>query len=195
MRMSMKTAVAIAFVCSLSAARPLYAKVPTGDDIRKDILPALLLCEIADLRMAEFELPDKPPIVDLTVVDLSQWGNPNCSEVSFRVFFKATKDIYQHLFRNDDEGKGFTLMRVGIAGKQYAIEFKCTVKSETEPGPDGVMRTGFKFAKEPYRGDWAMENSALLLGGDIGSRAAWETIAAATGGKVCFFDSPRDIGD
>ena len=191
MRMSMKTTVAIAFACSLSATRPLYAKVPTGDDIRKEILPALLLQEIADLRMAEFEIPDNPLIVDLTVVDLSQWGDPNCSELTFRVFFKATKDIYQRLFRNEDVGGVITLLRVGVAGRQYAIEFKCKVKSETSPGPDGVMRTGFKFAKKPYRGDWAMENSDALVAGAIGSRQAWEMIAAATGSNVRFIDSPR----
>lgn len=171
----------------------LEASVPSEADVATQILPQLLIMEIADLRMAEFDLSNPPAIVDFTVVDLSQWGEPNCSEMTFRVFFKATKDIYQRLFRGDDEENGFTMIRVGVAGRQYAIEFKCTVKSQTEPGIDGKMQTVYKFAKGPYRGNWAMENSKLMVGGELGSREAWEAIVAVTGESLRFLNSPNEL--
>lgn len=186
--MTMKTLVAL---LGIILALPLYAKVPTGEDVQKYLLPALIMREIADLRMAEFDLSEDLQILDFTAVDQSAWGEPNCSEVSFRLYFKATQDVYSQKSEDGDDEKTFTLHRVALAGKQYAISFKIIVKSETEPDANGKMHTVFKLARQPNRGSWAFENGAPAIG-SIGSRRAWEAVAEATGSTLQFYNSGHE---
>lgn len=185
------TVKASASILGIILVLPLYAKVPTGEDVRKFILPALIMREIADLRMAEFDLSKDLQILDFTAVDQTAWGEPNCSEVSFRLYFKAMQDVYSQKCEDGDGENTFTLHRVALAGKQYAISFKITVKSETEPDANGQMQTVFKLAKQPDRGDWAFENGLTEIG-PIGSRRAWESVAEATGSTLRFYNSGRE---
>lgn len=188
-RKAIKTIVAA--MCLLPAP-VLLAKVPTGEDIKQQILPALMIREIADIRMAEFDTSTEPQMVDFVAVDLTAWGEPNCSEVSFRIYFRTTREIYARMFSSGDGEKSFVLLRAALADKQYAISFKCMVKSETIPNESGQMQTIFKLAKDPSRGDWAFENGLTNIG-PIGSRRAWKAVAKATGSTVTFFDSRREF--
>ena len=118
----------------------LQAAVPTAEDLKRDILPLLMIRDITSIRLAGLELDEKHPIVDLNVVDLTLWGDPGQSKVSFRVRFRATEDIYGREEIKDD-GKTVELLRIGIAGKSYAASYEFTVISETDEDNSGNLRT------------------------------------------------------
>lgn len=178
----------------LLVAASAWARVPTESDVQKQVLPLFVLNEVSALRMAGFNLDavDKLAVFDLETLDLSQFGDQGRSEVSFRVFFAATEDVYARILPSREDGVVW-LIRVGRSGNRYAEQFKGTVEGKTYPTEDGGATQVFRFAKQPYMGETEWENSAVPTIGLPAARSCWEAQAAATGERLRFFDSPGQI--
>lgn len=187
--MDMKKKFLLAIAVSVLPCATLLAKMPTTEDLRRDILPLLLINDITDIRLAGLDLDEKHPIVDLVVEDLTPWGQPGESHVSLRVRFRATEDIYGREEAKD--GEVVNLIRIGIAGKSYAARYEFEVRGETDEDDSGNLRTVFRFTRNPYPGDFSWEDGAGALG--IGVRAAWEAQADITGETLRFANSRRDL--
>ena len=183
----------LALAAALSmGALPADGRVPTLDEVKAQIVPLLLIREIATLRMAAFDLSDieKLRFADFEAQDLSLQGDPGCSKLSFRIFFRATEDIYGELLGKGPDGE-IQLARVGRAGRSYSMSFEnLHVQFKTVEGEDGNLKTILAFARDPYAGDLEWEADGIL---SAASKSCWEAITAVTGAKLRFYDSPNDV--
>lgn len=188
--MKTKTA-SILLSALLCAAGALAAPPPSVEDVRSQILPPLVIQEVADIRMAGLDAPDEVRIADLSVIDMTAWIAANCYQISFRVFLTATEDVYvRALGQNDAEGE-ISLVRCGRAGRSYAERWEeIDIEGKTVLDEQGKEKTVFAL-KSAHKGTVEWDFSA---GGSFAAtKSCWEAQAAVTGERLKFYDSPDQL--
>ena len=164
---------------------------PSVEDVRSQILPALALQEISDIRMAGLDAPDEVRIADLAATDLSVWGDAGCHMISFRAFLTATEDVYVRAFgQNDAEGE-ITLVRCGRAGQSYAEKWEeITVERRTVLDEQGREKAVFAL-KSAHKGtvEWDFSVGASFAA----TKSCWQAQAAVTGERLKFYASPDQL--
>ena len=188
----MKTKSAIFLVAALLCASAASAGPPPSvEDVRSQILPALAIQEISDIRMAGLDAPGEVRIADLDTVDLSPYGEANCHEISFRAFLTATEDVYvRAIGQNDAEGE-ISLVRCGRAGQSYAEKWEeITVERKTVLDEQGREKAVFAL-KSAHKGmvEWDFSVGTSLAA----TKSCWEAQAAVTGERLKFYASPDQL--
>ena len=188
--MKTKTA-SILLAALLCAAGALAAPPPSVEDVRSQILPPLVIQEVADIRMAGLDAPDEVRIADLSVIDMTAWIAANCYQISFRVFLTATEDVYvRALGQNDAEGE-ISLVRCGRAGRSYAERWEeIDIESKTVLDEQGREKTVYAL-KNPHKGtvEWDFSVGVSFAA----TKSCWEAQAAVTGERLKFYASPDQL--
>lgn len=178
----------IAFALFFFAAVRAFAGPPTAQEVRKQVLPALLMGEISDIHMAGLDVPDtdEAEILDLAATDLAPWGEPGCHQIAFRMYWTATEDVYAQWIGEVPDGEVW-LVRCGRAGRSYAEKWEeITVERKTENG-----ETGFAVKRKNGKGKVEWDIATGLS--SVATRSCWEAQAAVTGETLKFFDSPAGL--
>lgn len=173
---------------------PDAAGAPTVDDIRDQVLPALLMNEISVLHMAGLDAPAPIPIVDLAVTDLGVWGEPGCYELSFRVYWTATDDVYAKWIGPGPSLGEIWLIRCGRASARYAEKWvEISVERKTVPDEKGGMKTVYEWKRRASDGIGQIEWDIGIGSSFAATKACWEAQAAVTGETLKFFESPDQL--
>lgn len=171
---------------------PGVGGAPTVEDISNQILPVLLLSEMSLLHMAGLDAPENEPIVDVAILDLSGYGEANCYDIAFRLYWTATEDVYaKWTGRGPADGETW-LLRCGRAHMRYPEKWEeVTIERKSVRDEKGNWKSGFEIKRNPGIGTITWDIGSGLI--PFGTKSCWEAQAAVTGEKLRFFDNPNDV--
>lgn len=161
---------------------------PTEREIEEQLLPVLLLRDIADLRMAGLAVAGgRVGVSDLAASDQNAW-EPGSFEVRFRVFLRATDDLYAKAPASRFAGVGWRVPEdaddVFVLVERKGADVSVRYRFETE-------RKGGRwvFAKEPHAGAFEWPGDVQW---PVRTRGCWEEWGRQMGKTPDFFESERD---